>query len=98
MSTYFRTPHILKKGPLYKVIESNCTIVIVMGYGNSLSNILLMTLLLELITYHKTHKNSTVNTSLVCLRSAMLAQCTDAMAVRMKVVRILQPIKTKARK
>lgn len=60
MSEYFRMPHKLKNGPLYSVIDVSCTIVTVIGYGNVLSTILPITLLLDDIIYHIIHNASTL--------------------------------------
>jgi hypothetical protein len=73
MSTNFLTPHILKNGPEYNVMDVSWTIVTVFGYGKSFSNNFPITLLLELTTYHNKQKNKIAKTSFVCFLSAMLA-------------------------
>lgn len=53
-------PHKLKNGPLYSVIDVSCTIVTVIGYGNVLSTILPITLLLDDTIYHNKHNANTL--------------------------------------
>lgn len=81
MSANFRMPHTLKNGPEYTVMDNSCTIVTVIGYGNSLSNNLLITLLVELVEYHRMHNVSTVTISFLNLLSTILVAISSRVAV-----------------
>lgn len=64
MSEYFRTPHKLKNGPLYSVIDVSWTMVTVIGYGKVLNTIFPMTLFELDTTYQIKHNAATLN---ICL-------------------------------
>lgn len=76
MLANLRIPQTLKNGPEYTVIDNNCTIVTVIGKGNSLSSTLVTTLLLELVEYHKIHNISTVIISFLTFPSTILPRHT----------------------
>lgn len=61
MFEYFWMPHKLKSGALYRVIDVSCTIVTVIGYGNVLSTIFSITLVLDDVIYHSKHNATIVN-------------------------------------
>lgn len=65
MSAYLRTPHKLKNGPLYRVIEVSCTIVTVIGYGKVLKTIFPITLLLDDTMYQIMHNANTLKMRLL---------------------------------